>query len=344
VTKRRRSNILLVALLLTLALGSAALRDASAQGLGVVVLDLTEADFATIGAGPEDPATYISSDSFWMDWATFSRTVNPEEPSCQTVGGLEGPVDEMTLHLEFDLDKGTFGGHFSGHAVCATTYDCPRPGDWGEGTLNGRIVEGEVWWNDYGDYPHGGSWVFEGTAEVTLDWIGKKLCRAAKPEIDWPATYAEGSGGATITAEVYGDVHKVAQDSLHIGGWSEEKHGVPPASVWSFSLGCFTCKLPGVIEAFPWPETIEIETATPTVTSTATPTATSTTTPTATATATHTATATPTATSTPTYTPTATPTATATLELWQEEARRRCGGPQVALVVLVALLWLSRKR
>jgi hypothetical protein len=61
-------------------------------------------------------------------------------------------------------------------------------------------------------------------------------------------------------------------------------------------------------------------------------------------TATHTATATPTATSTPTHTPTATPTATATLELWQKEARRRCGEPQIVLAGLAALLWFARKR
>jgi hypothetical protein len=323
---------LLVALLLALALGSAVIRRADAQGLGVVVIDLTEQDFVEIGAGPQDPATYLSADYFWMDWEYFGTTVNPTEPSCQTVGGLEGPVDEMTLHLEFDLDKGTFGGHFNGHAVCATIWDCPKPGDWGEGTFSGTIVEGEVRWNDYGDYPHGGAWFFEGTAEVTLDWIGKKLCRAAKPEIDWPATYAEGSGGATIMASVGGSVSKVGEDYLTIWGVSEE------AYVWAIFLGCNPCDLPQMIEAFPWPAVIAVQTAAPTATSTATAT------PTVTATATRTATATPTATPTATHTPTATPTATATLELWQKEARRRCGGGPVALALLAVLLWLRQRR
>ena len=66
---------------------------------GVVTIDLTEQDYAQVGAWTADPETYRLTD-FNMLWIDFAKTVNPKEDDyCQYGGRLEGPVTDMDLHL-----------------------------------------------------------------------------------------------------------------------------------------------------------------------------------------------------------------------------------------------------
>ena len=177
----------------------------------------------------------------WMTWRSFSAETYPPDIPCSfgalCDSRLHTTIEALDLQLDFDLDKDTVSGFFSGEARGGAIdmfkggrTDFLPPGE-GTGSFSGQIAEG---WLRYD--PASQAWSFGGEGWVTVRMEGRGICCESCGCPGGQELYhvvLEGAAEKTIPVTLEGNT--AGNRSLRING---------TADTWDFFIVCNECKLP----------------------------------------------------------------------------------------------------
>jgi hypothetical protein len=177
----------------------------------------------------------------WMTWRSFGAETYPSNvpcefgPMCQS--RLHVTIEALHLQLDFDLDKDTVSGFFSGAASGGALdmfkggrTDFLPPGE-GTGSFSGQITEG---WLRYDSAAQ--AWSFGGEGWVKVSMEGRGVCCESCGCPGGQELYhvvLEGAADKTIPVTLEG--HTAGERALRISG---------TADTWDFFIVCNDCKLP----------------------------------------------------------------------------------------------------
>jgi hypothetical protein len=177
----------------------------------------------------------------WATWRSFGTDTYPPDVPCSfstmCQSRLHTTIEALDLQLDFDLDRNTVSGSFSGTASGGAIdmfrggrTDFLPPGQ-GTASFSGQITKG---WLRYDEAFE--AWSFGGEGSVTVRMEGQGVCCDTCSCPNGDTVYhvvLEGSAEKTIPVTLEGNT--AGSRSLRISG---------SADTWDFTIFCDECKLP----------------------------------------------------------------------------------------------------